>query len=225
MSASANAVGFLPATQNLKLNDYFPNQVDFFLTSVPPCPPNPTDPSVTICTPANNATVSTPTNVIAGTNSSVPIVSLSIWLDGSKVYNTASSLLNANLTIPSGTHFLTVQAVNGANQIANQKITVTVPSAVQPPCTPGNIDLTVTICSPGPNSVVTSPVNIVAGTTDNSASVVNMFVWIDGTKQWTGVGNTLNLSLPMSLGMRRLTVQAKDSLGRYFQSTEYITVH
>jgi len=225
MSASANAVGFLPATQNLKLNDYFPNQVDFFLTSVPPCPPNPTDPSVTICTPANNATVSTPTNVIAGTNSSVPIVSLSIWLDGSKVYNTASSLLNANLTIPSGTHFLTVQAVNGANQIANQKITVTVPSAVQPPCTPGNIDLTVTICSPGPNSVVTSPVNIVAGTTDNSASVVNMFVWIDGTKQWTGVGNTLNLSLPMSLGMRRLTVQAKDSLGRYFQWTEYITVH
>jgi hypothetical protein len=225
MSATANAAGFLPATQNLKLNDYFPNQVDFFLTAVPPCPTNLTDPSVTICTPANNATVSSPANVIAGSNSSVPIVSLSIWLDGRKVYSTTSSVLNTDLTIPSGTHFLTVQAINGANQVANQKITLTVPFAVQPPCTPGNIDLTVTICSPAPSSVVTSPVNIVAGSTDNTASVVNMFVWIDGTKQWTAVGNTLNASLPMSPGTRRVTVQAKDSWGRYFQSTEYITVH
>jgi hypothetical protein len=169
--------------------------------------------------------VSSPANVIAGSNSSVPIVSLSIWLDGRKVYSTTSSVLNTDLTIPSGTHFLTVQAINGANQVANQKITLTVPFAVQPSCTPGNIDLTVTICSPAPSSVVTSPVNIVAGSTDNTASVVNMFVWIDGTKQWTAVGNILNASLPMSPGTRRVTVQAKDSWGRYFQSTEYITVH
>jgi len=141
-----------------------------------------------------------------------------------KVYGTPSSLLNTNLTIPSGTHFLTVQAINGANQIANQKITLTVPSAVQASCPPANTDLTVTICSPAPNSVVTSPINILAGTTDSSAPVVNMFVWIDGTKQWTAVGNTLNVSLPISSGVRRLTVQAKDSVGRYFQSSQYITV-
>ena len=224
VSANANAAGFLTSAQNVTLNDYFPNQVDFFLTPVPPCPQNSTDPSVTICAPANNVMVSSPVNVIAGSNSSVPIVSLSIWLDGKRIYSAPSSVLNTNVAIPSGTHSLTVQAINGANQIANQKITLTVPSAVQPPCTPANTDLTVTICSPAPNSVVTSPVSIVAGSTDNNASVVNMFVWIDGTKQWTAVGNTLNVSLPVSAGIRRLTVQAKDSLGRYFQSTEYITV-
>jgi hypothetical protein len=69
-----------------------------------------------------------------------------------------------------------------------------------------------------------SPVNITAGSTDNSAPVVNMFVWIDGIKRWTAAGNTVNVSLPLSPGTRRLTVQARDSLGRYFQSTEYITV-
>ena len=131
VSASVGAAGFLTSAQNLTLNDYFPNQVDFFLTPMPPCPQSSTDPSVTICTPANNATVSSPANIVAGSNSSVPIVSLSIWLDGKKVYGTPSALLNTNLTIPSGTHFLTVQAINGANQIANQKITLAVPSAVQ----------------------------------------------------------------------------------------------
>jgi len=119
---------------------------------------------------------------------------------------------------------LTVQAINGVNQIANQKIVLSVPSAVQLPCSPATPDLTVTICFPAPNPMVTSPVNIAAASTDNSASVVNMFVWIDGIKRWTAVGNTLNVSLPLSAGIRRLTVQAKDSLGRYFQSTEYITV-
>jgi hypothetical protein len=224
VSANANAAGFLTSAQNLTLNDYFPNQVDFFLTPVPPCPQSSTDPSVTICTPANNATVGSPVSVIAGSNSSVPIVSLSIWLDGKRAYGTSSSVLNTNVAIPSGTHLLTVQAINGVNQIANQKIVLSVPSAVQLPCSPATPDLTVTICFPAPNPMVTSPVNIAAASTDNSASVVNMFVWIDGIKRWTAVGNTLNVSLPLSAGIRRLTVQAKDSLGRYFQSTEYITV-
>jgi hypothetical protein len=224
VSANANAAGFLKSAQNLTLNDYFPNQVDFFLTPVPPCAQSSTDPSVTICTPANNATVGSPVNVIAGSNSSVPIVSLSIWLDGKRAYGTSSSVLNTNVAIPSGTHFLTVQAINGVNQIANQKIVLSVPSAIQLPCSPAIPDLTVTICSPAPNSIMASPVNITAGSTDNSAPVVNMFVWIDGIKRWTAAGNTVNVSLPLSPGTRRLTVQARDSLGRYFQSTEYITV-
>jgi len=84
VSASVGAAGFLTSAQNLTLNDYFPNQVDFFLTPMPPCPQSSTDPSVTICTPANNATVSSPANIVAGSNSSVPIVSLSIWLDGKR---------------------------------------------------------------------------------------------------------------------------------------------
>jgi len=179
VSANANAAGFLKSTQNLTLNDYFPNQVDFFLTPVPPCAQSSTDTSVTICTPANNATVGSPVNVIAGSNSSVPIVSLSIWLDGKRAYGTSSSVLNTNVAIPSGTHFLTVQAINGVNQIANQKIVLSVPSAIQLPCSPAIPDLTVTICSPAPNSIMASPVNITAGSTDNSAPVVNMFVWID----------------------------------------------
>src|SRR4029078_5515134 len=123
----------LKSTTKPTTKDLFPKRVDFFLTPVPPCPQSSTDPSVTICTPANNATVGSPVSVIAGSNSSVPIVSLSIWLDGKRAYGTSSSVLNTNVAIPSGTHLLTVQAINGVNQIANQKIVLSVPSAVQLP--------------------------------------------------------------------------------------------
>jgi hypothetical protein len=46
-----------------------------------------------------------------------------------------------------------------------------------------------------------------------------MFIWVDGLKQWTGSGGTVNTALAMATGTRRITVQAKDSAGRYFQST------
>src|SRR6266700_4148084 len=36
--ANATAAGYLISSQSVKLNDYFPNELDFFLTATPPCP-------------------------------------------------------------------------------------------------------------------------------------------------------------------------------------------
>ncbi len=322
VSASASATGYLGSAQNVTLNDYFPNQLDFFLTPVPPCPQSATDPSVTICTPSNNSTVSSPTNVVAGANSSSPLVSFSVWLDGSKVFTTNAVTLNTNLTISAGTHRIIVQGLNGAKQTFSQTISVTastsnppgscqplptvpsvnicvpaansslsspftvqaaanmanpvsnsqiwldgakvyqvngasvntsvstvagthrltvqsldtsnaltkqtiyvkVSSTLPPPCTLSPIDPSVTICAPAPNSTVTSPVTISAGSTESAATVTNMYVWVDGVKQWTSSGGTLDTSLTMSTGTHRVVVQAKDSTGHYFQSAEYVTV-
>jgi hypothetical protein len=71
---------------------------------------------------------------------------------------------------------------------------------------------------------VKSPVSIVGGARDSAATVTNMFIWVDGVKQWTGSGGTVNTSLPLPVGTHRLTLQAKDSAGRYFQSTVYVNV-
>lgn len=92
------------------------------------------------------------------------------------------------------------------------------------PCPLGSSDPSVTICTPAPNTTVKSPVKIVAGCRDSAATVINMFIWVDGVKKWTGSGSTANTSLPMTIGRHRLTVQAKDSAGRYLQSTIYVTV-
>ena len=318
LSATATASGYQTATQTATLNDHFPNDLDFFLTPTPPCPQNSTDPSVTICTPGNGSSVTSPMNVIAGTNSSSPIVSLSLWLDGSKLFNTGQSLLNTSVaaapgnhvlavqgqngakqtftqtinvtavspatcqsltTVPSehicapvnnatvsspitvqsaaqmanairysqiwldgvmkyqvasasintslstipGTHRLTVQSADSANVITKLTIYVTVPST-SPSCTPAGADASVTICAPAANATVKSPVTITAATKDSASVVTNMFIWVDGVKQWTGTGNSVNTSLVLATGTHRVTVQAKDAAAHYFQSTVTINV-
>ena len=105
--------------------------------------------------------------------------------------------------------------------LAKQTIYVTVVGS-QPGCTQNTADPSVTICLPVNNATVTSPVTITALTRDTAATVVNMFVWVDGIKQWIGSGSSVNTALPMASGTRRVTVQAKDSAGRYFQSTVYV---
>jgi hypothetical protein len=315
-SATAKAGGFDDGFQTTTLNDYFPNQLDFFLSPAPPCPQNSVDPSVTICSPANGA-VQSPLNIIAGTHSSAPVVSLAIWLDGKKVFNTGQAFLNTSITVAPGPHQLAVQGTNGARQVFTQTLSITsvgtgcqplstVPSenictptsgaslsspiAVQSAahmanpinysqiwldgvfryqvarafintsvststgphrltvqtmdisgviakqtiyvtvaggqagCTQNTADPSVTICSPSNNASVTSPVTITGSTRDSAATVVNMFVWVDGAKKWTVSGSSVNTSLPMAPGNRRVTVQAKDSSGRYFQSTVYVNV-
>jgi Calcineurin-like phosphoesterase/Bacterial Ig domain len=316
--ATAKASGFLDGSQTVVLNDYFTNQLDFYLTPTPPCPQNSVDPSVTICSPANGAAVSSPLNVIAGTHSSAPVVSLAIWLDGKRVFNTGQGLLNTPITVAPGPHQLAVQGANGARQVFTQTLSITsvgtgcqplstVPSenicaptsgasgsspiAVQSAahmanpvkysqiwldgafryqvaspfintsitaatgthrltvqtmdtsgvlakqtiyvtvansqpggCTQNTADPSVTICVPANNATLTSPVTITASARDSAATVVNMFVWVDGVKQWIGSGSSVNTALPMVSGTRRVTVQAKNSIGRYFQSTVNVTV-
>jgi hypothetical protein len=52
-----------------------------------------------------------------------------------------------------------------------------------------------------------------------------MFIWLDGVKRWIGTGGSVKTALSMTVGTHRITVQAEDSLKRYFQSTVYATVH
>jgi hypothetical protein len=221
--ASSAAAGYKTATQTAALNDYFSNQLDFFLAPTPPCPQSATDPSVTICAPKSGATVSSPVTIVAGTNSSAPLVSLAIWVDGKKVFNTGQALLNTSVPLLPGTHQVSVQGINGLKQVFTQTIYVNVNSTT-PPCALSSADPSVTICTPAPNATVKSPVAIVAGSRDSSAAVTNMFIWVDGVKQWTGSGGTVQTALSMAPGTRRVTVQAKDAVGRYFQSTVYVTV-
>ncbi len=195
-------------------------------TSNPPgsCQPLPTVPSVNICVPAANSSLSSPFTVQAAANMANPVSNSQIWLDGAKVYQVNGASVNTSVSTVAGTHRLTVQSLDTSNALTKQTIYVTVSSTSPPPCTLSPIDPSVTICAPAPNSTVTSPVNISAGSTESAATVTNMYVWVDGLKQWTSSGGTLNTSLTMSTGTHRVVVQAKDSTGHYFQSAEYVTV-
>src|SRR5437660_9625898 len=94
-------------------------------------------------------------------------------------------------------------------------------SAVSGACTLSTVSPSVTICTPTANSTVSSPVHIVAGTTD-SKTVQFIQIYVDGVKKYEIKAKSLDTSLAMAAGTHRLTVQAYD--GTYFKQTIFITV-
>src|SRR6184192_599586 len=67
-------------------------------------------PSVTICTPTANATVTSPVHIVAGTTDSKTVQFMQIYVDGVKKYEIKPKRRNPSLAIPGGTHRLTVKA-------------------------------------------------------------------------------------------------------------------
>jgi calcineurin-like phosphoesterase family protein/Big-like domain-containing protein len=218
LSSNASASGFHTQTQTATLNDYFQNELNFFLSSTfNGCPLSSTDPSVTICTPAPNATLQSPVPVLAGAfDTLAAVTNMFIWVDGVKQLTGSGGSVNTSLPLANGAHRITVQAKDATAKIFQSTVNVTVASA---PANPS-----VTISAPAAGATVSSPVNIVAQSSDPGATVVNMFIWVDGAKQWTGTGGSVNTSLAMAAGTHRITVQAKDSTAKLFQSTVNVTV-
>jgi len=81
----------------------------------------------------------------------------------------------------------------------------------------------VTICSPANGASVSSPVHVQAAARD-SATVSFIQIYVDGKAAFTASGGSLDTSIAMASGVRRLTVQAKDTKGVIFKQTISITV-
>jgi hypothetical protein len=79
----------------------------------------PSSPGAVICTPANNATVSSPFSVTAaGTpNSGASTVRMELWMDGKKINNYSGSSISTTVSASAGSHYLTAVEVDstGAN--------------------------------------------------------------------------------------------------------------
>jgi hypothetical protein len=91
------------------------------------CDAGPTDPSVTICSPGDGATLRSPAVVRAVTrNSSSPVVRTEVWVDFVKVYEIKLSAMYAKIPLTVGTHRLTVQSMDHSGVFFNTTIYVTV---------------------------------------------------------------------------------------------------
>jgi hypothetical protein len=91
-------------------------------------------------------------------------------------------------------------------------------------CTLNPQSPSVTICQPANGATVTSPVQVVAGTTDNAHPVTAMKIYIDNQVVFSINASQLNTSLNLSAGQHNLTINAWDSSGAVFKTTEFITV-
>jgi phospholipase C len=97
-------------------------------------------------------------------------------------------------------------------------------SAFAAPCTLSPTSPSVTICTPASGATVASPVTVSAGTTDTTATVTAMAIYVNDVLKTKQNVSEINASIAMSPGANRVVVQAWDSAGRIFKSSVNITV-
>jgi hypothetical protein len=82
--------------------------------------------TVTICAPGSASKVGSPVNIVAGTTDTTPVKLTQVYVDGKKVFEIQLSAINVSLPIASGTHRLTVQALDTASIFFKSTVNITV---------------------------------------------------------------------------------------------------
>lgn len=126
LTGSVSYGGTIPVTPGAFQQERGPEMDAFFAKVVAACAMSTVDRSVTICSPASGTTVASPVRIIAGTTDITPVKLTQVYLDGKKIYEAGLSAINVALSIPAGSHRVTVQAFDTANVIFKKSVTITV---------------------------------------------------------------------------------------------------
>lgn len=185
------------------------------------CPLSQTAPSVTVCTPAPNALVQSPVNVVAGSTDSNRVVAMQVYVDNQLISRSNAATVNTFVDLTVGNHLITVQGWDNTGATFKRDV----PVSMQPPCALNGTNQTVTICSLVSGSVVSQPFHVVAAATDSNP-VNSMTLSVDGAAKGS-VANSAILDFYVSnvaLGTHSIAVQARDSQGSSFKQSFNITV-
>lgn len=86
------------------------------------------------------------------------------------------------------------------------------------PCTLNTANPSVTVCTPAPNSLVQSPVHVVAGTTDSNA-VTTIQIYVDNKLNQSVKATTIDTFVTLPTGPHNVVVQAWDTTGKSFKTS------
>ena len=172
---------------------------------------------VTVSSPSNGATVSSPVTYAAkatAKNCSKGVASVGIYVANKLVFVVNGQSLNTNLPLDPGQYNTVVEEWDycGGATYTPVQITVSNQSGVS-------------VASPANNSQVASPVNYVASATSGcSKGVASTGVYVDNKLIYVAQGATLNTQLPMSTGSHKTVVEEWDYCGGAAYSTVNVSV-
>jgi hypothetical protein len=86
----------------------------------------PTSPSVHICIPASDSSISSPVQVEATATVTGTIANTQLWVDGVKRFTAPSNSINTSISLDAGTHRFAVFAVNTSGQKWESAVNATV---------------------------------------------------------------------------------------------------
>ncbi|HSK45352.1 MAG TPA: Ig-like domain-containing protein, partial [Candidatus Binatia bacterium] len=179
---------------------------------------------VTISSPQNGATVSSPVHVVAAATSANTITFMRIYVDSVSVYGKAVSRIDTFVSIAAGKHTLVVQSWDSKNLVSKAAIAITVSTA--PPGTPTPTPPTtsgVVISSPANGATVASPVHVVASAA-SSSPITAMRIYVDGTSVYLVNTNKIDTLVNIANGPHTIVVQAWNSQGVVFKAQVTVTV-
>ncbi|HST79820.1 MAG TPA: Ig-like domain-containing protein, partial [Verrucomicrobiae bacterium] len=90
-------------------------------------------------------------------------------------------------------------------------------------CALSSANPSATLCSPANGSTVTSPVKIIAGTTDTTP-VKLLQIYVDGSKRYEAALAAAYVTLALPAGSHRITAEAVDTSNRIFKKSVSVTV-
>lgn len=89
--------------------------------------------------------------------------------------------------------------------------------ATAAPCPLSTTNPSVTVCTPAPNTLVQTPVHVVAGTTDSN-TVTTVQIYVDNKLNQSVKATTIDTFVTLPVGNHLVTVQAWDSTGKTFKT-------
>jgi len=132
---SSSGSGWVPSSLTAKINNGYNSEADFFVQ----CALSSLSPSVTICTPQNNATVTSPVKLSAGSTDTKIVSYMQLYVDGVKQLTAPGGTLNTSVTLAAGSHRLTVQAKDSAGTLFHKTVNILVSNSTSSACTAGPV--------------------------------------------------------------------------------------
>ena len=173
--------------------------------------------SVTLTSPVNGTTSSSPVHFAASATSTCRkgVTTMGIYVNNQLSYTTHGSNLDTQLTLAVGSYHTVVQAWDHCGDSSTTAADITV----------GNSG-GVTVTSPASGSKVTSPVTFIANaqTTACAQGVASMGVYVDNALKYVVNGTTLNTQIPLSGGPQSTVVQEWDYCGGASKTPVPVTV-
>src|SRR5947207_13377240 len=91
------------------------------------------------------------------------------------------------------------------------------------PCPLSQTNPSVTVCTPAPNALVQSQVNVIAGSTDSNP-VTAMQLYVDNKLVYKVNASSVNTFVSLPVGNHLITVQGWDSTGATFKSNDPLSM-
>jgi major membrane immunogen (membrane-anchored lipoprotein) len=175
---------------------------------------------VTVTSPDNGASVSSPVHYSASATSACArgVAAVGIYTaPHERVYVVPGTSLDTNLSLSPGTYHTVVEEWDNCGKASTTPITITVGEGSQS---------AVDVSTPAANSSVTSPVQFVASaTTSCSQGVKSMGIYTAANQlAYTVDGSSLNTSLTLNPGSYQTTVESWDFCGGSASAIVPITV-